>query len=32
MIKLNEAEREIWIKFHEFAYKDDLKLSEKVKD
>lgn len=32
MIKLNEIEREIWIKFHEFAYRDDLKLSEKIKD
>lgn len=32
MIKLNEVEREIWIKFHEFAYKDDLELSEKIKD
>lgn len=29
---LNEVEREIWIKFHEFAYKDDLKLSEKIKE
>ena len=27
---LNEIEREIWIKFHEFAYKDDLKLAESI--
>lgn len=32
MIKLNEIEREIWIKFHEFAYKDDLELSRKIKE
>lgn len=32
MIKLNEIERELWIRFHEFAYRDDLDLSEKIKD
>lgn len=32
MIKLNEIERGVWIKFHEFAYHDDLELSEKIKD
>ena len=32
MVDLNEVEREIWIKFHEFAYKDDLELSKKIKN
>jgi len=30
MNKLNEIEREIWVSFHEFAYKDDLNLAEKI--
>lgn len=30
MEKLREIERERWIKFHEFAYKDDIKLAEKI--
>ena len=32
MQNLSEIEREIWIKFHEFAYKDDLKLAETIKE
>lgn len=30
MPKLTEVEREIWITFHEFAYKDDFALAEKI--
>ena len=30
MLRLNEIERKIWIEFHEFAYKDDIKLAEKI--
>ena|SRR3989344_6216585 len=30
MKELNKIEREIWISFHEFAYKDDLKLSKEL--
>lgn len=30
MRTLNEVEREIWINFHEFAYKDDLELCKKI--
>jgi len=26
--KLNEVERELWVDFHNFAYKDDLNLSK----
>ena len=29
-LKLNEIERKIWIDFHAFAYKDDLKLAQRV--
>jgi len=32
MIQLNKIERNIWLRFHEFAYKDDLELSEKARD
>lgn len=30
MKRLNEVERKIWIGFHEFAYKDDLELCQKI--
>lgn len=28
--KLNEIERELWVNFHRFAYKDDLAICERV--
>lgn len=30
MANLSEVERQIWISFHEFAYKDDLELAKKI--
>lgn len=30
MEELNEIERKIWVSFHEFAYKEDLKLAESI--
>lgn len=30
MPKLTEVERKIWVAFHEFAYKDDFALAEKI--
>ncbi len=30
MTNLTDAERNVWIEFHEFAYKDDFKLAEKI--
>ena len=30
MRQLNEIEREIWINFHNFAYRDDLELCKKI--
>ncbi len=30
MTKLSIVEREIWINFHKFAYKDDIKLAENI--
>ncbi|RLJ04538.1 MAG: hypothetical protein DRP14_03175 [Candidatus Aenigmatarchaeota archaeon] len=30
VMKLNEVERELWIKFHEKAYKEDLALAKEI--
>ncbi len=30
--KLNEVERNLWIKFHEHTYKEDLSLAEEIAD
>lgn len=30
MLELTDAERKIWMAFHEFAYKDDIGLAKKI--
>ncbi len=30
MTTLTDVERKVWIEFHEFAYKDDFRLAEKI--